>query len=297
MIRKSHLSVALAGLALFAGSQAFACSTSLWGAGLTGGAGGAQAALAGVVAGQPNGLGGGTATRYSGLCGLRSISVGQMVQDGTPATEATYIARVYAHVNMTSGTPVILRAAEGAPDAANARVFAIQYNRTNQQFEAVNAAGVVTALGTAGAALNNKFYHVHTTWTRTGGTLDVTIQGGGATTPIVTSTGLTGFGSSGAAAGPDFAQTGWVSGAAVGSINVDAFESRRSTAIPRLCRGDANGDTNLNVGDRGTVTTETLGGALGSGQPDCNEDGVVNVGDRGCITTRVLAGNTCALTP
>ncbi len=294
MIRKSHLSIALAGLALFTGSQAFACSTSLWGAGLTGGAGGAQAAVGGVVAGQPNGLGGGTATRYSGLCGLRAVSVGQNVADGSAVAEATYIAAFYAHVNMTSGTPVLFRVAEGtSPEiAGSVPLIRIQYNRTTQTFEAVNRTGVVSAIGTAGNAVNNKFYRVHLSWARATGNLDVTLQGGGATTPITAA--LTGFSSTGGATGPDFSQLGWVEGTAVGQINVDAFESRRSTTIPRLCRGDANGDTNLNVGDRGTVTTETLGGALGAGQPDCNEDGLTNVGDRGCITTRVLAGNTCA---
>jgi hypothetical protein len=295
MIRKSHLSIAFAGLALFAGSQAFACSTSLWGAGLTGGAGGAQSALGGVVAGQPNGGGGGTAIRYSGLCGLRAPASGAMVQDGSPVAEAALIARFYAHVNMTSGTPVIFQAAEGAPDAANARVYAIQYNRANQQFEAVNQAGTVTAIGAAGNAPNNKFYHVHTSWSRATGGLDVTLQGNGANT--ASTFNLTGFPSSGGAAGPDFVRLGWVSGTAVGTINVDAYESRRSTIIPNLCRGEASGNGLLNVGDRGTVTTEALGGALGTGQPDCNQDGVVNVGDRGCITTRVLAGDTCAVNP
>jgi hypothetical protein len=297
MIRKSHLSIALAGLALFTGSQAFACSTAQWGSGLTGGAGGPQAAVGGVVAGQPNGGGGGTATRYSGLCGLRAVSAGQNVADGTPVAESTYIARFYAHVNMSNGVPVVFRVAEGSsPEiAGSVPLIRIQYNRANERFEAVNRTGTVSPIGAASSAPNNKFYHIHLSWARATGNLDVSVQGGGATT--ATTASLTGFSSTSGSTGPDFAQLGWVEGAAVGQINVDAFESRRSTNIPRLCRGDANGDTNLNVGDRGTVTTETLGGALGSGQPDCNEDGVVNVGDRGCITTRVLAGNTCAATP
>lgn len=292
MIRKSHLSIALAGLALFTGSQAFACSTSLWGAGLTGGAGGAQAAIGAVAAGQPNGGGGGTSKRYSGLCGLTADAVGEYVQDGSPQAEATLIARFYVHSNLTSGTPVIFRAAEGAPDAANATVYSIRYNRANQQFEAVNATGTVTPIGAASSALNNKFYHVHTTWTRATGNLDVAIKGNGTNT--ISTFNLTGFPSSGGAAGPDFVQLGAVSGTAVGTVSVDAYESRRSTAIPPLCRGDANGNGLLNVGDRGTVGLEVLGTALATGQPDANEDGTINVGDRGAIGTRVLNGDTCA---
>jgi len=289
MIRKSHLSVALAGLALFAGSQAFACSTSLWGAGLTGGAGGAQSTVGAVVAGQPNGGGGGTAIRYSGSCGLRSIASGQYVQDGTPVTEATYIARFYAHVNMTSGTPVVFRVAEGAPDAANVPLISIQYNRTNQQFEAVNRTSVVTPLGAASSALNANFYHVHLSWTRATGLLDVTIQGAGASTPQVTATGLTGFSSTSGATGPDFVQLGWVAGTAAGQVNADAFESRRSTAIPRLCRGDGNNSNTISVADRTAVTSELLG-TLAAGQPDANESGNVSVGDRTVITALLLAG-------
>ncbi len=292
MIRKSHMSIALAGLALFASSQAFACSTSLWGAGLTGGAGGAQAALGGVVAGQPNGGGGGTATRYSGVCGLRATTLGQMVQDGSPAAEAAYIARFYVHANMTSGTPVVFRAAEGAPDAANQPLISIQYNRANQQFEAVNRTGTVSAIGAASSALNNNFHHVHLSWTRATGALDVTVQGAGSSTPSATAN-LTGFSSTSGATGPDYAQLGWVAGTAAGQINVDAFESRRSTAIPRLCRGDANNSNSISVADRAAITAE-IGGTLATGQPDANESGGVSVTDRAIVTALIGAGATCA---
>lgn len=290
MIRKSHLSIALAGLALFTGSQAFACSTSLWGAGLTGGAGGPQAAVGGVVAGQPNGLGGGTATRYSGLCGLRAVSAGQNVADGSAVAEATYIAAFYAHVNMTSGTPVVFLVAEGtSPEiAGSVPLIRIQYNRTTQTFEAVNRTGVVSTIGTAGNAVNNKFYRVHLSWARATGNLDVTLQGGGATTPITAA--LTGFSSTGGATGPDFSRLGWVEGAGVGQINVDAFESRRSTTIPRLCRGNANTDTVRNSGDQIAIRNETLAISLAPGNPDANEDGSVNSGDSINVRNIFLAG-------
>lgn len=295
MIRKSHMSIALAGLALFASSQAFACSTSLWGAGLTGGAGGAQSALNGVVAGQPNGGGGGTATRYSGLCGLRAISSGQMVQDGTAANEATYIARFYAHVNMTSGTPVIFRAAEGAPDGANVPLISIQYNRADQRFEAVNSAAggsVVSPIGAVNSAVNGNFYHVHLSWTRATGALDVTVQGAGSSTPQATAN-LTGFSSTSGSTGVDYAQLGWVAGTASGQINVDAFESRRSTAIQRLCRADANNSNSISVADRAAITAE-IGGTLAPGQPDANENGGTSVTDRAIVTALIGAGATCA---
>lgn len=293
MIRKSHLSIALAGLALFAGSQAFACSTSLWGAGLTGGAGGAQSTFGTVVAGQPNGLGGGTAKRYSGACGLFAGAVTAGVRDGTPVAEAALISRFYAHVNFTTGTPVLFTAFEGAPDGASAAIFSIQYNRANQQFEAVNRTGVVTPIGAAGSAVTSKFYHVHSSWSRATSTLDVTIQGAGSSTPNATGTALAGFSSSGAAAGVDYISLGWVSGAgtvpAGGGVTVDAYESRRSTAIPRLCRADCNNSNSVSVSDRACITSE-LTGTLGAGQPDANEDGFTTVSDRAQVTALLVAG-------
>ena len=293
MIRKTHLSLALAALALAAGSGAQACTTAQWGQQLTAG----QGALGGVVAGQPNGLGGGTSARYSGLCGLRATAAGQIVQDGTPAAEADYIARFYVRPAVDTGTQTVFRVAEGAPDGANTMVYRVQYNRANQQFEVVNSASQVTVIGAASSAPNGKWYQVSLTWHRTGGTLDVAVQGNASNTPNA-SANLTGFASSGGAAGPDYASLGWVaSTGGTGSVEVDAFESRRSTAIPRLCRGDASGNAILNVSDRGAVTAEVLGTALAAGQADCNEDGIISTGDRGCITGRVLAADDCSVNP
>jgi hypothetical protein len=175
----------------------------------------------------------------------------------------------------------------------------VQYNRTNQQFEAVNQAGTGTAIGAASSALANKWFHVHQTWDRTAGSLGVSVQGAGSSTPNATAS-LSGFTSSGAAAGPDFAQLGWVSGTAAGRIDVDAFESRRSTAIPGLCRGDANNTGGaLNIFDNVVVINEINAVSLAPGQPDCNEDGAVNIFDRVCvvnlINTPVPPSQTCHL--
>ncbi len=302
MIRKSHLSIAFAGLALFACSEAFACSTSLWGAGLTGGAGGAQSALGGVVAGQPNGGGGGTARRFAGLCGLRAPAAGAIVQDGSPATENAYISRFYAHVNFQAGAvPRVFNFATGAPDATNTRVFAIQYNRNDQRFEAVNEAGTVSPIGAVNSAPNNAFYHVHSSWTRASGALDVVVTGnfiGTIPAPptaafVATTANLTGFGS--VVAGEQFAQAGWVSGptgsAGINEVNIDAFESRRSTAIPKLCPGDANASNSVSVSDRAAITAEILG-TLNSGTPDADWNGAVSVSDRARITALLASGRS-----
>ncbi len=276
MIRKTHLSLALAGLALALGSGAQACTTAQWGQQLTAG----QGAIGAVVAGQPNGAGGGTSARYSGLCGLRATAVGQYVQDGTPAAEADYIARFYVRPAVDTGTQTVFRVAEGAPDGANTMVYRVQYNRGTQQFEVVNSALAVTAIGAASSAPNAKWYEVKLTWHRTGGTLDVSVQGNASSTASVQN-GLTGFGSSGGTAGPDFAQLGWIaSTGGTGTVEIDAFESRRSTAIPSLCRGNANAsDQTRNILDAIVVFNEINAVSLATGQPDANEDGAVNILD------------------
>jgi hypothetical protein len=85
-------------------------------------------------------------------------------------------------------------------------------------------------------------------------------------------------------------QVGWVAGTGVGSILFDEFKQSPTSSTPRLCRGDANNDGFLNVGDRASVASEVLGGFVAPGQPDCNEDSFVNVGDRACITNLILQG-------
>lgn len=296
MIRKTHISIALAGLALLAGMQAQACTTGNWGVGLTGGAGGAQSAIGGVVAGQPNGGGGGTAARYSGSCGLRAAAVNQYVQDGSPSAEGTYIARFYAHVNFAAGsTPVIFQVLEGAPDGVNSSILSIQYDRDDQQFEAVNSAGTSFPIGALNNAPNDRFYHVHLNWSDSGN-LTVSIQGNQSTAldsviPNAEETFVGNF--TAPTTGPDFVRLGWVNGGGTGAVQVDAFESRRTTDIPRLCRGDVNGNGTINVGDRISVTNEIIGTSLAVGQPDCNENGLINVGDRICVTNAIVALRTC----
>ena len=77
------------------------------------------------------------------------------------------------------------------------------------------------------------------------------------------------------------------------SLGFDAFESTRSetAAIGRLCRGNANGDAQVDSGDGLAIRNEFLVGVLASGQPDCNEDGIVNSGDGLCVRQIFLGGS------
>lgn len=274
MIRKSQLFLAVAALVGMNAAMA-ACNTTQWGQG------GVTAVVGTPTAGNPTAA----VKRYSGQCGLAATSAANYVQDGSPAAEASFIARFYVYPGVTGGSPTVFNAASVGTSVPDYNILSVEFNGTGFNFK--NRAGA-TAFTLAATA--SKWYAVEVKYTRATNTVDAKVRGNvGAE---VTGTGST-FTVDNAADGVDYVQFGWVSGAATGTVHVDAYESRRSTDIGRLCRGDANGDLVLNVGDRGAVTSETLGIALASGQPDCNEDGTINVGDRGCITTRVLAADNC----
>lgn len=289
MIRKTHISIALAGLALFAGMQAQACSTTAWGVGAP--AGGAVVGT--PLAGQPDG-GASAVRRYSGVCGLEATASGNYVQDGSPTSEDTYIARFYLYTGLTSGLADVL---ELADTGAAGEILTVRYNQSGT-LSFINQAGVANA--TTIPVVNNRWYHVHLSYTEADGSLDVSVQGAASVTPTTVNFPAGSFTSAGT--GPDVARLGWVGGAGNGEVTVDAFESRRTTDIPRLCRGDATNDGIYNVADRIGMTNEILRMSgdltrvLPSGQPDCTEDGILNVADRICVTNFIIAvpAVTCA---
>lgn len=284
MIRKSQLFLGIAALLGMNAAMA-ACNTTQWGQGATPPPGGAVVGTptpGNPTSGDPDGV----VARYSGQCALRSTAPVNYVQDGLPLAEASFIARFYVYTGVTGGTATVFNALSVGAAVADYNILSVDYNGTQFSFKNRAGASQFTIPATA-----NKWYAVEVKYTRATNTVDAKVRGS-AGAPEATGTSNQ-FTVDNAADGVDYVQLGWVSGAATGTIYVDAYESRRSTDIGRLCRGDANGDLTLNVGDRGAVTTEVLGTALANGQPDCNEDGVINVGDRGCITTRVLAADNC----
>lgn len=272
MLKTSLKSIALVAAVFGSGAlMAQTCNTNAWGVDLGPGQGVAGA----PTAASPNA----GVSRYSGRCGLQSNTAGSFVRDGSPSDEPTYIARFYVRPNVTAGTAVVFQALDDAVPGTPA----IQVSQTGAQLGiAARGATSTTVPITAG-----RWYSVELNWTA-GGNMSYIVQGNGATT---SSTGTL----SGITAGTqvDQANLGWISGGSVGSVETDAFESRRTQPIGRLCRGDANGDTFLGVQDRVAIVNEILGNSLAGGQPDVNEDGFVGVQDRVGIVNRILAGDTC----
>ena len=295
MIRKTQLVLALAGLVGMNAAFAANCNTTAWGA--LSPPGGAVAGS--PVAGDPSADDGtpNTSSRYSGSCGLVADAVGDFVRDGTPGgattgtPEATYISRFYVRPGTTSGEAIVFQAM--ADEATDYPVVQVSYDGAAQQFifKASNATGTgfLPAQPTA-AAPRNKWYAIETNFNRTTGILGISpVRGNGGQIINPSAASITGITlpSGGATAdGVDFVNFGWITGGTGGTITVDAFESRRSTAIGHLKRADADNSGLCNSTDITTLANEiidVLGGAptprLSAGQPDSNEDGAVNSSD------------------
>ncbi|HWT14817.1 MAG TPA: hypothetical protein VN581_03455, partial [Patescibacteria group bacterium] len=245
MIRKSQLFLAVAALVGMNAAMA-ACNTTQWGQGSPPG---------GAVVGTPlaadpvaTGVGGDNTevARYSGKCGMGSTAVGQYVQDGLPLAEGGYIVRFYVRPTITSGEAVVMNAmADEAPDYA---IFKVAYDGAAQQIKVYGSNGSGGFLGTVSSfpAARGRWHAVEVAYARGAGTNTGTLNSsviggrnfnvpefGTAATASIPAVAIAASGD-----GVDFAQFGWVSGAASGGgITVDAFESRRSTAIGFLQRG------------------------------------------------------------
>lgn len=231
---------------------------------------------------------GGPATgvaRYSGVCALSTAS-GQYVVDNTPGAEGTYRARFYVLPSAVTGGAATIFKATVDNNGAGTNVVTVGYNGT-----AFNFTQNGTAVGTPINAAAGKWYSVEVYY-KAGAAFQATVAGGGngATLGTVNVTSGIGAGTVGSAV------LGVSSGTASAPVRFDAFESTRSetTAIGRLCRGDANGDGNINTFDVNAVINERVNGNLAQGQVDCNEDGSVNAFDQNCVITLRLASATCS---
>ena len=273
MKMKTLALVAAAGFGLVGAPSVFACSIAAWNGGATGA----------PVAGRPNDAS--PTARYSGQCGLRSNATAAFVTDTTPAAEVTFRARFYVYTGLTAGSALVYQALNAASPAV--QQIGVTYDATAGNFTFATNSGS----GTIGSIAQNRWYSVELNWSRAATNMVATVRGNSATTDsTATITGVT------AAAQIDTANLGWVSGAGTAAaarpVTVDGYESRRATAIGRLCRGDANNDGTRNSGDQLVVRNEFFGTALSPGQPDATEDGNVNSGDQLVVRNIFFAGQS-----
>lgn len=249
-------------------SGAMACTISNWN--------GTNTAAAANTGGPAEGI-----ARYSGVCGL-AVDSGKYVVDNTPGTEGTYRARFYVLTKATGGTVTIFRAGSG--DNGASPVIEVDYTGSAFNFR---QNGTAVGAGVTGIQAD-RWYSIELFYKANTG-FNATVGGAGSDAVVGTvSSATAGAGTIGSAV------LGAVSGSTgSASLGFDAFESTRSetAAIGRLCRGNANGDAQVDSGDGLAIRNEFLVGVLASGQPDCNEDGIVNSGDGLCVRQIFLGGS------
>lgn len=243
------LALAATGL-LFASQAALACTTDNWNGGVNGM----------LNAAQPDDPTN-PAARYSGLCGLEVVGAQTAyVQDNSPGGIDRIIARFYVLAGNDSQA-IVYRGRDGS----GGTLFEIS----------IAAGGTVTATSGAGnasaAGVAGNWNSIEIDWS-SGSGMTLTVNGG---MPVTAGSSTTGLVSN--------VRLGNLN-SANGTLTFDAYESRRSTAIGRLLRGDANNSGTVNIVDASAIIAE-LDGTLQTGQPDCNENGVVNIVDASCVIT------------
>lgn len=248
-------------------SGAMACTISNWN--------GTNTAAAANTGGPAEGI-----ARYSGVCGL-AVDSGKYVVDNTPGTEGTYRARFYVLTKAT-GTVTIFKAS-ASDNGGGASVIEVDYTGSAFNFRSNGAA---VGSGVAGIQAN-KWYSIEMLYV-SGGNFTASVWGAGGTAEVGNVSGAAGTGTVGSAV------LGAVAGSTgAASLGFDAFESTRSetTAIGRLCRGDANASGSRTVADAVIIRNEFAGaGALATGQPDTNEDGAVSVADAVLVRNMFAGG-------
>lgn len=251
-------------------SGAMACTISNWN--------GTNTAAAANTGGPAEGI-----ARYSGVCGL-AVDSGKYVVDNTPGTEGTYRARFYVLTKAT-GTVTIFKASAG-DNGSGASVIEVDYTGSAFNFRQNG-----TAVGSGVTGIQADRWYSIEVFYKANTSFSASVWGAGGTTEVGNvSSATAGAGTVGSVV------LGAVSGSTgSASLGFDAFESTRSesTAIGRLCRGDANNSNTISSADASAIITEYLGGALASGQPDANESGGVTAADASVVMNLFLNGVSC----
>lgn len=234
---------------------------------------------------------GGAVKRYAGNCGLAPVAGSASYVTDNNVGDTIYRARWYVYTGIATGSPRMFEAFS-ADNGGGSSIFSATYDRAGGDFD-------FTAAGTTIPSITvspNRWYSVEI-FHNSGNALTVSVEG--ANSAVADNAALTATSAA--------AVTGTIQSVRLGNVNgnaftlaapsgptnnngfsVEEFDSTRSasTAIGRLCRGDANnngndavGDNDINVQDATTIIAERLGQTVSPGQPDANEDGIVNVQD------------------
>lgn len=236
---------ALVAGSLFAGQAALACTTGNW-----------SNTVGGVVAGERVAD---NIERYSGLCGMQTPGGAvAYVQDDNPGGIGRIRARFYVLANNTSAANIYRGFTSGG-----SQLFNVQ----------LGSGGAVTLTsGGATASANGvsgNWNSIEVDWNASGGQLVLTVN---EQSPVSVPLSVSG--------GVGFVRLGNLNGAS-GTMNFDAYESRRTTEVGRLLVGDVNASGSITPADVVAARLEFLGTEQ-PGQPDCNESGSISPADVVC---------------
>lgn len=241
--------LAVAGVAFAA--PAMACTTANW-----------SSESGAVLAGDPMADG---VARYQGECGLEVTGTG-FVQDDRPAGIDRIVTRFYV-LNDNTATATVY---SGFGDTGGGDE---RFNVTLDSGGNVTLTDTVSGANVSQSGATN-WLSVEIDWGRGAGDGFISLSVNGQT--AVEDTGLSND------SGPSLSSVrlGNLNGAS-GALSFDSYESRRSTAVGRLCNCNANGSSDdvVNVQDMIVLSNEIGGASLASGTPDCNNDGGVTVQD------------------
>lgn len=218
-----------------------------------------------VLASGPDGPDGKPAiARYSGVCAMQTAAnTTTWVEDDSPGGIDRIRARFYVLVDNTDNAEVY----RGLNGGGNA-IFTVNINPGNGNVRLVSSGQSVTC---AGCANTGDWNSVEIDWDAGGGDMALVVNGGA---PVSTA----------------FSSAETISAVrlgnlnnATGTMNFDAYESRRTTEIGRLCRANPDGDGTRDINDLQELFGEiqSLGGSPAPGTPDANEDGAVDLPDLG----------------
>ncbi len=225
-------------------------------------------------------------SRYSGRCSLKATgaATAKYVQDNTPTNATSYKARFY----IFTGTTLADTSAGGfvylARDGAGANLIRIALTGGNLQTTVTGAAGAIAAI----PVVASKYYSVELEWAQgAAAPFSIKVQGAGEDTATTRTT------TTNNAAGVLKDVRLGLSANSTGTVFFDEYDSRRTNAPGRLCRGDANGNKLIQGTDRVAISNEVNGLGLASGQPDANENGLVQGNDRVVVSNLILANTLC----
>lgn len=256
--------------ALVAAQGAFACTVANWNGGNSGN----------VTAGGPNA---GSIARYSGICAMATPDgVTAWVQDDSPGGIDGIRARFYVLNGLSaSQSAIVYRGFSTTGGTGN--LFTVRLDTDGNVRLIDNATATEVQQSSA-----TEWTSIEIDWSQGNGDGVISLSVNGQAPATVNN-----LNNSGQAL--QSVRVGNLLGAS-GILNFDAYESRRSTAVGRLCVGDANGDAEINFFDISTVFEEVQSAQtiLATGQPDVDENGQINFFDVSAAFLEVQSAASCS---